>query len=363
VGKRTPLFDMHKQLNAVLVNFAGWEMPIHYGSQLKEHHQVRHDVGMFDVSHMGIFDISGKDAFVFLRKLLANDVDTLSNGKALYSCMLNERGTILDDLIVYQCADDSYRLVVNAATREKDWCWINSLVAGRQVSVSVREDLAMLAIQGPQAIQRLTKLLAVDLNLLKPFSCLETQDLFIARTGYTGEDGVEIILPQEKAQDYWLSFLSENIAPCGLAARDTLRLEAGFNLYGLDMDETVTPFESNLAWTVKMEPQERDFIGRSALASQLSQGVSRQLVGLILAAPGIMRHHQQVQLNEHMKGEVTSGGYSPTLEKSIGLARIPKTMQKKCLVEIRQKLIPADIIKPPFVRYGKKAFILESDDE
>lgn len=358
--KRTPFYDLHQQAHAKIVDFAGWDMPLHYGSQIQEHHQVRQHAGMFDVSHMGIVDLQGKDATTYLRRLLANNVDRLGEGKALYTCMLNEKGGVIDDLIVYKIADNFYKIVINAGTREKDLAWMRMQAESFDINLNERTDLAMLAIQGPEVKNKLANLFSQDhaslLQQLKPFTFAVADDYFIARTGYTGEDGYEIILPAAKAESLWNACVAAGIVPCGLGARDTLRLEAGLNLYGSDMDESVTPYESNLTWTVMLEPKDRLFIGREALEKQAQEGVNRRLVGLVLEGPGVIRNHQKVIITDDGEGEVTSGGYSPTLEKSIALARVPFEIGEHCFVEIRQKQIPAKVIKPPFVRYGKKVF-------
>lgn len=360
MGKRTPFYDLHVKANAKIVDFAGWDMPLHYGSQIQEHHQVRQHAGMFDVSHMGVVDLHGADATPYLRRLVANNVDRLTEGKALYTCMLNEKGGVIDDLIIYKIANDFYRIVINAGTREKDLAWMRMQGETFDITLTERTDLAMIAIQGPEVKDKVGRFLPkeqadVILNL-KPFTFVTKKELFIARTGYTGEDGYEIILPVSEAAKVWETCTLFGIAPCGLGARDTLRLEAGLNLYGADMDETVSPLESNLAWTVIMDPEDRDFIGREALEKQKSQGVKNRLVGLVLEGPGIIRNHQKVIIKDDGEGEVTSGGYSPTLEKSIALARIPVGTSDQCFVEIRNKQIPAQVIKPPFVRHGKKMF-------
>ena len=359
MSKQTPFYAMHVAANAKLVDFAGWEMPLHYGSQIQEHHQVRQAVGMFDVSHMGIVDLTGTDSTEYLRYLLANDVQKLINAKALYTCMLNEKGGVIDDLIVYRLDANNYRIVINAGTREKDLQWMRMHLTSFNATLTERTDLAMLALQGPKAKEVIACLLPEEagetVQHLKPFNIVQVANLFIARTGYTGEDGYEIIFPHTETTKVWSALLSAGVTPCGLGARDTLRLEAGFNLYGSDMDENVTPLESNLSWTVAMEPKDRNFIGRQFLEQQLQSGLKQKLVGLVLEGPGVMRNHQKV-LNEHEEGEVTSGGYSPTLEKSIALARVPFTMPTECFVEIRHKKVPAKIIKPPFIRNGKKMF-------
>ena len=358
MGKRTPFYDLHLQAHAKIVDFADWDMPLHYGSQIQEHHSIRKQAGMFDVSHMGIVDLLGQDTQLFLRRLLANNIDRLSSGKALYTCMLNEHGGIIDDLIVYKIADTMYRLVINAGTRAKDLAWMKSQIVSLRVEMIERTDLVMLAVQGPLAKEKLIHCLSLPgietIQQLKPFTFIVLGDCFIARTGYTGEDGYEMIFPSSEAATYWQACLLAGIQPCGLGARDTLRLEAGLNLYGSDMDETVTPLESNLTWTVALQPTDRDFIGRVALEKQLKEGVKRRLVGLILNGPGIMRNHQKVFITHHDEGEVTSGGYSPTLEKSIAFARLPAITTSQCFVEIRNKRIPAHIVQLPFVRSGKK---------
>ncbi len=360
MGKQTAVYDLHIESNAKMVDFAGWDMPLHYGSQIQEHHQVRQDAGMFDVSHMGVIDIKGTEAASYLRRLLANNVDRLIDGKAFYTCMLNEKGGVIDDLIVYKISNDFYRIVVNAGTKEKDAAWMRFQAEGFKLDLIERPELAILAVQGPQVKNKLSQCFSADIVekivALKPFTFTTVDNLFIARTGYTGEDGYEIILPALEVQSWWRKFLSSGILPCGLGARDTLRLEAGLNLYGSDMDETVTPLESNLTWTVAMDPKERDFIGRAALEKQTQEGIKQRLVGLVLEGPGIIRNHQRVMITDDGEGEVTSGGYSPTLEKSIALARVPTGDKAECLVEIRNKQVPAIMIKPPFVRHGKKMF-------
>jgi aminomethyltransferase len=358
MGNRTPLYEEHLASGGKLVDFAGWEMPINYGSQLEEHHAVRRHAGMFDVSHMTVVDISGDRAREFLRRLLANDVARLTDaGKALYSCMLNDAGGVIDDLIVYYLRNDAYRLVVNAATRAKDLAWLMEQAAPVDVSVTERSELAMIAIQGPEARHRAMRVLdaekaAIAANL-KPFAGSFAGEWFIARTGYTGEDGFEIILPGADAAGLWRQLGAAGVAPAGLGARDTLRLEAGMNLYGADMDETVTPLESALAWTVAWEPPGREFIGRAALENQRREGVPRKLVGLLLEGRGVLRNHQKVITGGGAEGEITSGSFSPTLQRSIAFARLPQAAGDACQVEIRGKLLPVRVVKPPFVRNGR----------
>lgn len=360
MAKRTPFFELHQKANAKMVDFAGWEMPLHYGSQLNEHHKVRQKAGMFDVSHMGVVDVTGADVKPYLRYLLANNIDKITPGKAIYSCMLNEQAGVIDDLIVYEINDGLFRVVINAGTREKDLIWMQQQAALFDVTLKERTDLAMLAVQGPEVKTIIARFLppskADKLLSLKPFEFLETGGWFIARTGYTGEDGFEVIFPAKDASNLWQMLKLAGVAPCGLGARDTLRLEAGLNLYGQDMTESVTPYESNLGWTVALTPEDRNFIGRAALETQKAEGVKACLVGLVLDGPGIIRNHQPVMIEGNGRGEVTSGGYSPTLEKSIALARVPAHIGERCFVEIRHKSIPALVIKPPFVRHGKKMF-------
>ena len=355
---KTPLHASHSACGAKMVDFHDWDMPLHYGSQLNEHHFVRNDAGMFDVSHMTVIDILGAGGRQFLRKLLTNDIDQLAcNGRALYSCMCNEHGGIIDDLIVYQRASDNYRLVLNSATRSNDIAWIWEKSQGFSVGLQERPELAMLAVQGPNAIEKTRKVLSpaqIDaISTLSNFECVDVEHWFFARTGYTGEDGFEIIVPKELIIQLWDDLLNAGVKPCGLAARDTLRLEAGMLLYGQDMDETTTPLESGLAWTVKWEPEDRGFIGMGALFSQKQHGIERKMVGLRLLDKGIMRHGQRVITEEGNEGIITSGGYSPTLDKSIALARVPLKTGEKVMVDIRGKLIPAQVGKPRFVKQGK----------
>jgi aminomethyltransferase len=355
--QRTPLYEKHLESNGKMVDFAGWEMPIHYGSQVKEHQQVREDAGMFDVSHMVVLDFKGKDVKAFLRQLLANDVARLKDqGKALYSGMLNHEGGVIDDLIVYYLADDFYRMVVNAATRDKDIKWIRSQSEHYDLTIKERDDLAMLAVQGPNARKKVLATLsgeaAEKAGALKVFFGTSLGDSFYARTGYTGEDGFEIMLPNDKAANYWDELLAEGVQPIGLGARDTLRLEAGMNLYGTDMDESISPLQAAMGWTIAWEPENREFIGRSALQKEKAAGPRQKLVGLVLQDKGVLRSHQKV-ITAHGEGEITSGSFSPTLGVSIALARIPADVSDSCQVEIRGKQLAAKIVKPPFVRNGK----------
>ncbi|MEO5573378.1 MAG: glycine cleavage system aminomethyltransferase GcvT [Gammaproteobacteria bacterium] len=357
MGNRTPLYDEHIAANAKIVDFAGWDMPIHYGSQVEEHHQVRRDAGMFDVSHMTIVDLTGAKVRAFLHLLVANNVDKLKPNQALYTCMLNAQGGVIDDLIVYFMDDKWFRLVVNAATREKDLAWINRYAKSFEVQVTERAELAMIAVQGPNARAKVYQVLdaatRTAAQTLEPFYAANVGDLFIGRTGYTGEDGFEILLPGAQAAALWRVLVQSGVKPVGLGARDTLRLEAGMNLYGADMDETTTPLESNLAWTVGWEPAARPFIGRDMLDKQKAQGVQRKLVGLVLNEKGVLRNHQKVIVEGIGAGEITSGSFSPTLGQAIALARVPAQTGDSCFVEIRDKLVSARVVKPPFVRNGR----------
>ncbi|MGI0153765.1 glycine cleavage system aminomethyltransferase GcvT [Pseudidiomarina sp. WS423] len=356
MAQRTPLYDAHVKANAKMVDFHGWDMPLNYGSQIEEHHAVRNDSGVFDVSHMTIVDVAGTEAKAFLQYLLANDVAKLTvSGKALYSGMLNQAGGVIDDLIVYYFTDESYRLVVNSATREQDMAWINAVAADFQVTITERPELAMLALQGPKAEEKLKLVMGADkftgVASMKPFMSLQVGDYFIATTGYTGEKGYEIALPAERVVALWDALLNVGVQPCGLGARDTLRLEAGMNLYGQDMDETVTPLESNMGWSVAFEPAERNFIGRAALTEQKAQGHAK-LVGLVMKEKGVLRHGQKVIVGDG-EGVITSGTFSPTLGFSIALARVPATVGATAEVEIRKKLVTVSVVKPSFVRNGQ----------
>jgi len=360
--KQTPLHAIHRAAGARMVDFGGWDMPVHYGSQIEEHHAVRRAAGMFDVSHMLSIDIEpradgGRSVRDFLRFALANNVDKLTvPGKALYSCLLRPDAGVLDDLIVYFLREDWFRLVVNAGTADKDLAWLGALVAERAPGLKLipRRDLAMIAVQGPRAREIVWAVLPdarAASEPLKPFNAVLVGDHLIARTGYTGEDGFEIMLPAAGAVDFWQALATAGVTACGLGARDTLRLEAGMNLYGQDMDEAVKPLESGLAWTVDLTSP-RDFVGKTALTAAHP---SRQLAGLVLQDQGgILRSHQRVS-TARGDGEVTSGSYSPTLSRSIALARLPGDSAPGDIVhvEVRGKPLAARVVKPPFVRHGK----------
>jgi len=356
--KTTPLHELHVAAGARMVPFAGWNMPLNYGSQIREHEAVRERHGLFDVSHMTVIDLSGPAVLDYLRRLVANDVARLDgDGQALYGTLLAEDGGVLDDLIVYRrAAEDGprYRLVVNAATRDKVLHWLRSQ-AGDGVRIDERE-LAMLAVQGPQAVARYCAVSGDDgAAELASFEFLEVGERMVARTGYTGEDGVEVMLPGGDAVALWQQLTEAGVTPAGLAARDTLRLEAGLNLYGQDMDETTSPLESNLGWTIAWAPADRDFVGRAALEAARAAGVPRKLTGLVLEQRGVLRAGQPV-ITEAGEGVVTSGVFSPTLGFSVALARLPRRARGEGEVEIRGRRLPVRIVKPPFVRHGRRVF-------
>jgi aminomethyltransferase len=358
--KKTVLNAAHRAMNARMVDFGGWDMPVNYGSQIEEHHAVRNNCGMFDVSHMCPVDVVGPDCRPFLSRLVANDVAKLTvPGKALYAAMLNEAGGVIDDLIIYFLTDTRFCIVVNAGTAEKDLAWMQAKLAEWKLDVTLtqRRDgdnaLAIIAVQGPNARTRVWEVLPqvkAATEGLKAFFAAEVDQYFIASTGYTGEDGYEIMLPAEEAEALWNKLNAAGVVPCGLGARDTLRLEAGMNLYGQDMDESVSPLDAGLAWTVALNT-DRDFVGKSALTAA---GQQRQFLGLILLDKGVLRGHQQV-ITKQGDGEITSGSFSPTLQQSIALARLPLGVQigDEVEVDIRGKLLKAKVTKPVFARNGK----------
>ncbi len=356
--KQTALNSAHRRAGARMVDFSGWDMPLHYGSQVDEHHAVRQGAGMFDVSHMVVSDLEGEEAQAYLQHLLANDAGRLTQpGKALYSCMLNEQGGVIDDLIVYWLGEDRYRIVTNAATRDGDLAWMEQQRSAFKAALREQPDLAMVAVQGPDARDVVLKWLSKPsrevVSALGRFVAAEVAEGFIARTGYTGEDGFEVILQPEDAEPFWQAMVEQGVKPCGLGARDTLRLEAGMMLYGADMDTTTTPLESALGWTVALEPADRDFIGRGVLEQQKTAGIPRKMVGLLLQGKGVMRGHQQLFVGDRQVGEITSGGFSPTLNQTIAFARIARDVTDGCEVDIRGRRLPVKIQKPLFVRDGK----------
>jgi len=358
MGSKIPLYDQHTEAGARIVDFGGWDMPLHYGSQKEEHHAVRNNAGVFDVSHMTIIDLSGDCVREFLQYLLANDVAKLKDfGKALYTTMLNPDGGVIDDLIIYFMGNTNYRLIVNAGTREKDLAWIRDQATFFDVAVTERAELAMVAVQGPNARELAAPCIDTEFRdaavALKRFNGLQAGDVFIARTGYTGEDGWEICMPAVDAASVWKQLLAAGVAPCGLGARDTLRLEAAMNLYGTDMDDTVSPLEAGLAWTIAWEPQERNFIGRAPLEALRNSPDRQRFVGLLLEDKGVLRNHQNVIVEGIGDGEITSGGFSPTIGKSIALARVPAGDYDRAKVGVRGKLLNVRIVETPFVRNGQ----------
>lgn len=364
MGRQTALYPEHLALKARIVDFGGWDMPVQYDSVLEEHHAVRRKAGMFDVSHMTFLELEGPDAESWLRKLLANDVSRLKTpGKALYSGMLKEDGGVIDDLIVYKPSAKNtglWRVVVNCGTREKDLAWMQSQAVNFRITLKEREDLAMIAVQGPEArsiVAAVKPALAGLVNGLEVFQGEEAGTWFVARTGYTGEDGVEILLPNDEAGAFWRELAAAGVKPCGLGARDTLRLEAGMNLYGNDMDESVSPLVANMGWTIAWgtDEQPHDFIGKAALLAEKAAGVKSRLVGLILEEKGVLRSHMKV-ITAEGEGETTSGTFSPTLDRAIAFARIPVGASERAEVEIRGKRLPVRIVKAPFVRNGKALY-------
>lgn len=357
---RTALYDQHLVLGGKMLNFCNWDLPLSYGSQIDEHHAVRSKVGIFDVSHMTVIDVKGQDAFLFLRKIIANDVAKLNLGQALYACMLKEDGGVIDDLIVYKVDDSFFRLVLNASTHDKDLAWLKKQAADFHLSISEMDEKCIIALQGPDSLNLISSIFP-EVNQLKPFHFFIKGDYFIARTGYTGEKGLEIIAPVSASLSLWKKCIELGALPCGLGARDTLRLEAGLNLYGHDMDEGTSPFISNLAWTLVLS-DDRDFIGKAALMTEKSNPLNLGLVGLILKDKGVLRTGQTVFLKDGRKGIITSGGFSPTLEKGIALARLPLPLAS-AWVEIRGHLKEVMVVKPSFVRNGKSIIELLVKDE
>jgi len=350
--RRTPLYDLHVAAGGKMVDFAGWEMPLNYGSQIAEHNAVRAHAGIFDVSHMTVIDVGGPGAFEFLEEVFANDVGRLdAPGRALYGVLLNPEGGVIDDLIVYR-RDSGYRCVVNASTRDKVLAWFAD--RNRHGADIAERDLAMIAVQGPEALDIAGRVLEMsDLQAIESFGFRERGELMVARTGYTGEDGVELILPNDAAVSLWPQLSQAGAAPAGLGARDTLRLEAGLNLYGQDMDDSTSPLVSNLAWTVAWEPPDRAFVGRAALEAEREAGPTERLTGLVLEDKGVVRHDQTVHTAAG-DGVITSGIFSPTLGYSIALARVPTAAKGHCEVDVRGRRKSARLVRPPFVRHGLK---------
>lgn len=359
----TPLYSAHQAAGGKLVDFSGWSLPLHYGSQIAEHEAVRTAAGVFDVSHMLSTDINGADAKKWLQTLLANDVAKLKTvGKALYSAMLNPQGGVMDDLIVYRLNEEetAYRIVSNGATRDKNTAHFRQTAAGLQVQIKPREDLAMLALQGPQAIAKLLQLKPewqTAVTALAPFQgVMLADDCFVSHTGYTGEDGVEITLPAAQATPLFQELLAAGVQPCGLGARDTLRLEAGMNLYGNDMDETTSPLETGMAWTIDLNDPQREFIGKAPLLTLKNQGIAVKQTGLLLPKGGVLREGMEI-LTPAGKGIITSGAFSPSLKQSVAIARVPAAFNgDHAKVLLRGKETDVRVLKLPFVRNGQAQF-------
>lgn len=356
MGLHTPMHEMHLAMGAKMISFGGWEMPLHYGSQVEEHQQVRNECGVFDVSHMSITDVSGTQAIEFLQMLLSNDVACLDIGNGHYTAMLNTKGGVIDDLIAFR-TEKGLRLINNAATRQRITQWLQQHAEGYAVTIEQRTDLAHFAIQGPTTMEHLPNIFSNSrmqlISQLAPYQCVEDGDWFFSRTGYTGEEGIEIILPVADSIGLFNDLIANGIPPIGLGARDTLRLEAGFTLLGKDMNEEVSPYSANMHHVVAMQPQERKFIGREALEQQLTNGIAQKLVGLVLEERGVLRSGQPVRISGGVDGVITSGSYSPTIGKAIALARVPVNTAERGEVEIRGKWHPVRVVKPRFVRNGK----------
>lgn len=356
--QRTPLYEIHRQLGARLIAFGGWEMPVSYSSIMEEHQRVRSAAGLFDVSHMGEFVLSGPGAAAAVQFLTVNDVHSLQDGQLQYNALCNEAGGIVDDLTVCRLASDRWLLIVNAANIAKDLQWIRThLLAGVQVE-DVSDRQALMALQGPAAETILQQICSANLSQLVYYRAIHTTvagvEALVCRTGYTGEDGFEIMLVGEHAVAMWQAIMTAGqpygLLPVGLGARDTLRLEARYLLYGTDMDETTNPFEVGLGWITKLDKGE--FVGREALVHLKAAGVQRRLVGFVMQERGIPRAHYQVMAEGQAIGEVTSGTMSPTLDKAIGTALVAAAHAKVdslWQIDIRQKLVPARVVPSPFV--------------
>jgi aminomethyltransferase len=357
---QTPLYQLHQERQARLTAFGGWEMPVQYAGITQEHEAVRQAVGCFDISHMGKFELLGKDLVKSLQNLVPSDLNRLKPGVALYTVLLNETAGIIDDLILYRHGStpeglERISLIVNAATTEKDKAWLTAHLNPKQVQfVDRSRDQVLIAVQGPAAIATLQDYTPLDLQSIPRYhhaeSTLMGVPAFLARTGYTGEDGFEVMLPIEAGQAFWRSLLESGVTPCGLGARDTLRLEAAMALYGQDIDETTTPLEAGLGWLVHLD-RVGDFLGRKVLEQQKANGTSRRLVGLQMQGRAIARHGYPVVFEDQPIGIVTSGSVSPTLGYPIALAYVPPQFSKvgqEVAIAIRGKTYPATVVKRPF---------------
>lgn len=355
--KKTPLFETHVKGAAKFEDIAGFSLPMHYGSQMAEHQAVRTSAGMFDISHMSVVDVHGEDTTCWLRRLLTNDVGKLADGKAMYTCMCRENGGVIDDLIVYRLASDRYRLVLNPATRNKDMDWLEG---HRPAGVQFHEieGTAMLAVQGPDAVRLAEAAVSEmghshDLLSMGRYSAFESGDWFIARTGYTGEDGIEVSLPTAKVVDFWQALAEQGVQAAGLAARDSLRVEAGLCRYGEDLDEQHSPVESGISSTIDIADPDREFIGREILEDHKMFGGRYMQIGLILESGGVMEKGQSVELVGRSIGTITSGTFSPTREVSVALARVEKRFTGGCDISIKDRLLSAHIASVPFVPHGQ----------
>jgi aminomethyltransferase len=358
--KRTPLYSCHAELGARLVDFAGWEMPVQYEGVIEEHRAVRTAAGMFDVSHMGEVRVKGAGAEAFLQRLTPNDVSKLVPGRAHYSGLLTDRGTYIDDLLIYRLAADDFLVVVNASNADRDFAWIAERAEGDAEVTNESDRYALIALQGPRAIEILTPMATAGIAAVKYYGFLQGEvagkPALLSRTGYTGEDGVELYLAPEDAPEIWRRLLEAGVKPAGLGARDTLRLEAAMALYGHEIDETTTPFEAGLNWVVKLD--KGDFLGREALQAQRAAGLPRKLVGFEVQGRGIARQGHAVLSHEggEAVGAVTSGTWSPTFEKALGMAYVPVALAAPgtpLTIDVRGKALPAVVVETPFYRRAK----------
>ncbi|MEJ2084158.1 MAG: glycine cleavage system aminomethyltransferase GcvT [Acidobacteriota bacterium] len=358
-AKRTPLYQAHLEAGAKMVDFAGWTMPVQYSGVIEEHRAVRQAAGLFDVSHMGQIRVTGASAESFLQSVTPNDVSRLTRGRAHYSGLLTEAGTYIDDLLVYRLGDEDFLLVVNAANADKDFDWLRSRSAGEVELEDVSEDWALLALQGPRAREILASLTPCDIDALKYYrfavDAVAGGEAIISRTGYTGEDGFELYLQPDHAPAVWRQLLETGapvgLRPAGLGARDTLRLEAGMALYGHEIDDTTTPFDAGLNWVVKMDKGE--FVGRGALEAQQQQGSTRSLVGFEVQDRGIARQGHRVVAADEEIGWVTSGTWSPTFEKALGMAYVPRSataIGTDLTLDVRGRSVAAKVVDLPFYK-------------
>jgi aminomethyltransferase len=357
--KRTPLYDCHREAGARLVGFAGWEMPVQYAGVIEEHRAVRTAAGLFDVSHMGEVRVRGAGAERLLQRLTPNDVSKLAVGRAHYSGLLTERGTYVDDLLIYRLGAEDFLVVVNASNAQRDFEWIASRVDGEDATdaevIDESDRYALLALQGPKALEILAPFASAGVSALRYYGFLQGEvagaPALISRTGYTGEDGVEIYLAPEDAPAVWRRLVEAGAVPAGLGARDTLRLEAAMALYGHEIDESTTPLEAGLGWVVKLE--KGDFLGRGALLAQREGGLPKQLVGFEVQGRGIARQGHGVVSEGKTVGVVTSGTWSPTFEKALGMAHVPPAMAAPgtpLTLDVRGKPLSAVVVEMPFYR-------------